>query len=92
MIQEDTLRQAELLGTGSKYKGMLVILGIILVIAWFGLGLYLHVQVVHSREKVAQNRLEAQRKEEFLRRDAQYRQDLERRTQAPRVRNVFDGR
>ena len=77
---------------GPKYTRWLWVLGGILVIAWFALGIYLHVQVVQSRAKVEQNRLEAQRREEVMRRGVQYKQELEQRNQAPRVRNVFDGR
>ncbi len=64
----------------------------ILILAWFGLGIYLHVQVAQSRAKVAQSRIEESRRQEFLRRGAQYKQDVQQRTQTPRVRNVFDGR
>jgi hypothetical protein len=65
---------------------------IVVLVAWFGLGIYLHQQVVQSRTKVEQARIEQNRRQEFLRRDAQYKQDLQRRTQAPQSRNVFEGR
>ena len=75
-----------------KYKWGRIILGGILLIAWFALGIYLHVQAAQSRAKVEQNRIEAARRAEFMRRGAQYQQDLQQRTQSPRVRNVFEGR
>ena len=76
----------------SKRKWGFIVLGSVLVIAWFALGIYLHVQAVQSRAKVEQNRIEEARRQEFLRRGAQYKQELEQRNQAPRVRNAFDGR
>ncbi len=70
---------------------ILLVLGI-LIIAWFSLGFYLRHEVKVSRAKVEQNRIEESRRQEFMRRGAQYQQDLQQRTQTPRVRNVFDGR
>lgn len=78
------------LGPKSKFWGLII--GAVVLIAWFGLGIYLHVQVAQSRAKVAQSRIEEARRQEFLRRGAQYKQDLQERNQSPRVRNVFDGR
>lgn len=74
-----------------KYKWWLL-LGGVLIIAWFALGIYLHQQVVQSRARVAQSKIEDARRQEFLRRGAQYKQDLRQRTQTPQTRNVFDGR
>ena len=74
-----------------KARTILIVLTV-MVIAWFGLGIYLHVQVVQSRAKVEQNRIEEARRQEFMRRGVQYKQELQQRTQTPRVRNVFDGR
>lgn len=65
---------------------------IVLVGAWISAWLYLHYQIKQGRAKVAQSRIEETRRQEFLRRGAQYKQDVEQRNQAPRVRNVFDGR
>ena len=75
-------------------RKMQIILGIVsvLVLLWCGLGIYLHVQVAQSRAKVEQNRIEESRRQEFLRRGAQYRQDLQQRATPSRVRNAFDGR
>ncbi len=72
-------------------KKILLVLGILLL-GWLALGLYLHHEVKVSRAKVAQSRIEESRRQEFLRREAQYKQDVQQRTQTPRVRNVFDGR
>lgn len=77
---------------GPKGKIWVLVIMSIITIAWFALGIYLHVQVVQSRAKVEQSRIEEARRQEFLRREAQYKQDLQERNQAPRVRNVFDGR
>jgi len=65
---------------------------LVLVALWIAGGLYLNYQVKQDEQRIEQNRIEVQRREEFLRRGAQYRQDLQERTGAPRVRNVFDGR
>lgn len=68
----------------------LVLLG--LTIAWFSLGIYLHFQAKVSRAKVEQNRIEAERRQDFLRRSTQYKQQVQERTQGTRSRNLFDGR
>lgn len=60
--------------------------------SWFAIGFYLHHQVVQNRTKLEQQRIETARHNEFLRRGAQYRQDLQQRTGTPRVRNAFDGK
>ncbi len=65
---------------------------LLLIGGWFAVGFYLHYQVTQTRAKLEQERIEAARHNEFLRRGAQYRQDLEQRTGSPRVRNAFDGR
>ena len=65
---------------------------LILISVWGTLWLYFRQQVREGRVKVAQHRLEEARRQEFLRRGAQYKQDVQQRTQTPRVRNVFDGR
>jgi len=76
-----------------RWKGILFFGGIaVLLVAWFGLGFYLHMQVVESRAKVEKNRIEAQRKDARARREAQYKQEVQQRTKAPQTRNVFDGR
>ena len=77
---------------GPRSKFWILVLMSILTLAWFALGIYLHVEAAKSRAKVEQNRLEAQRREEFMRRGVQYQQELQQRNQAPRVRNVFEGR
>ena len=65
---------------------------LILISGWALLWLHVHHNVKVSRAKVETARLEAQRRDERLRRGAQYRQDLQERTQAPQTRNAFDGR
>ena len=75
----------------NKYRPWVIALGSILVISWFALGIYLHVQAAQSRAKVERNRIEAQRKMEVMRRESQYKQDWQQRTHTG-VRNVFDGR
>lgn len=77
---------------GAKRKWGWIVLASILVIAWFALGIYLHRQAAQSRAKLERNRLEAQRRAEFKRQEAQYKYEWEQRTQTPRVRNVFNGR
>lgn len=73
-------------------KRKILLVGGGVLIAWLSLGIYLHVQVVQSRAKVEQNRIEQARHDEFLRRGAQYKQALQQRTAPSRVRNAFDGR
>lgn len=75
-------------------RKMQIILGVVsvLVLLWLALGIYLQGQVKQSRAKVAQSRIEEARRQEFLRRGAQYKQDLEQRAMPSRVRNAFDGR
>ena len=77
---------------GPKSKFWVLVILSVMVVAWFILGIYLHVQVVQSRSKVEQNRIETSRRQEFLRRGAQYKQDLQQRNQPSKARNVFDGR
>ena len=76
----------------SKRKWRWLVLGGVLVIAWFALGIYLQVQVVRSRAKLAQHRIEEARRQEFMRRGAQYQQELKEFGRGNRSRNVFDGR
>ena len=64
----------------------------ILAMLWVIGGLYLNHQVRQDTLRIEQSRIEAQRRQEFMRRGVQYKQDLKQRTQTPRVRNVFDGR
>ncbi len=68
------------------------ILLIALVGLWIAGGLYLNNQVKQDEKRIEQARLEAQRRDERLRRGARYRQDLQERTQAQQTRNAFDGR
>ncbi|MBO5910688.1 MAG: hypothetical protein J6Q05_00610 [Elusimicrobiaceae bacterium] len=63
-----------------------------LLILWVAGALYFHYQVKQDEQRIEQNRIEESRRQEFMRRGAQYQQDLQQRTQTPRVRNVFDGR
>ena len=77
---------------GPKGKIWVLVIMSIVTIAWFALGIYLHVQVVQSRAKVEQNRIEEARRQEFLRRGVQYKQELQQRAAPSGVRNAFDGR
>lgn len=83
------VRTAQLALADRKVRIILVVLALILA-AWFALGYYLHLQVVQSRAKVEQNRIEANRRQEFKRRGAQYRQELQQRRQPARTRSIFD--
>ena len=65
---------------------------VLLVVLWIAGGLYLNMQVKQDEQRIEQARIEQNRRQEFLRRDAQYKQDLQRRTQGPQTRNVFEGR
>ncbi len=57
---------------------------------WLLGAIYLHQQVVISRAKVGQARLEAQRREERVRRGAQYQQAVQERSRKPQSRNALD--
>ncbi len=59
---------------------------------WIAGGLYLNYQVKQDERRIEETRLEAQRREERIRRGTQYKQELQERTQTPRSRNVFEGR
>ena len=65
---------------------------LILISVWGTLWLYFHHQIRIGRAKVEQNRIEETRRQEFLRRGAQYQQDLQQRATPSRVRNALDGR
>ncbi len=64
----------------------------LLGILWIAGGLYLNQQVKKDEERIQQARIEASRREEFLRRGAQYKQDLQQRMAPSGVRNALDGR
>ena len=68
----------------------LVVLGLVGI--WVAGAVYLHSQVRDARAKVEQNRLEAQRQEQRLRRGANYQQRVQERTYMPATRNAVDGR
>lgn len=59
---------------------------------WLAGAIYLHHEVKVSRAKVEQSRIEKARRQEILRRGAQYQQELKKFGQGSRSRNVFDGR
>lgn len=65
---------------------------LVLFSIWLIGAIYLRAQVKEARARVEQSRIEENRRQEFLRRGAQYQQDLQRRTQTPQTRNAFDGR
>lgn len=71
-------------------------IGRIVIVCLFALWLvcvcYLRAQIRRDKAKVEQNRIEAARREEFLRRGVQYRQELDEFNQGVRSRNVFDGK
>lgn len=68
----------------------IVLLG--LVALWVAGGIYLNNQVKQDEARIEQARLEAQRRDERLRRTAQYRQELQERSKKPQSTNVFEGR
>lgn len=63
-----------------------------LIALWIAGGLYLNNQVKQDEERMEQARLEAQRRDERLRRSAQYEQELQERSKKPQSTNVFEGR
>ena len=63
-----------------------------LFIAWLSCMCYLHNQIQQDKAKLEQRRLEASRRQELMRRGAQYQQNLQQRSGLSRVRNVLDGR
>lgn len=72
------------------WKIRIVLLGLLGI--WVVGALYFHYQVKQDEQRIEQNRIEEARRQEFLRRGAQYRQDLQQRATPSRVRNAFDGR
>lgn len=66
---------------------LLGLLSIWILGAWF-----FHHQVKQDEQRIEQSRIEAARRQEFQRRGAQYRQDLQNFNQGVRTRNVFDER
>lgn len=64
----------------------------LLLALWIMGGVYLSNQVKQDEQRIEQSRIEAARRQEFQRRGAQYRQDLQNFNQGVRSRNVFDGR
>ena len=67
-----------------------VVLSLLLI--WVAGGMYLHYQIKQDEQRMEQARIEQSRREEFLRRGAQYREELKQFNQSVRSRNVFDGR
>ncbi|MBP5429671.1 MAG: hypothetical protein J6Y25_02110 [Elusimicrobiaceae bacterium] len=63
-----------------------------LVALWVGVGIYFHMEAREARAKVEHNRLEAQRQEQRLRRETNYKQRVQDRTYIPATRNAVDGR
>ena len=77
----------------SKPMTWIIRIGIVsLFLLWIAGGLYLNYQVKQDERRMEEARLEAQRREDRIRRGAQYKQELQERNQTPRARNVFDGR
>ena len=72
------------------WKIRIILLGLLGI--WIAGALYFHYQVKQDEQRIEQARIEQARHDEFLRRGAQYRQDLQERTNPSRVRNAFDGR
>ncbi len=72
------------------WKIRFVLLGLLSI--WIVGALFLHYQVKKDEQRIEQSRIEAARRQEFQRRGAQYRQDLQNFNQGVRSRNVFDGR
>ena len=63
-----------------------------LVALWVAGGVYLNNQVKQDEQRIEQARMEAQRRDARARREAQYKHEVQQRTQAPQTRNVFDKR
>lgn len=63
---------------------------LILVTLWIAGGLYLNNQVKQDEQRIEQARIEANRRDEFLRRGAKYKQAMQQRTQASQTRNALD--
>lgn len=57
---------------------------------WLTGTIYLHQEIKESRARVEQARLEAQRREERVRRGAQYQQAVQERSRKPQSRNALD--
>ena len=68
----------------------IVLLGLVGI--WLVVATYLHYQVRQARAAVEQERIEANRRQEYVRRGVQYKQELQERTQTPQTRNAFDKR
>ncbi len=66
----------------------LVLLGLFGI--WLAGTIYLHQEIKESRAKVEQKRMEAQRREERVRRGAQYQQAVQERSRKPQSRNALD--
>ena len=66
----------------------IVLLGLVGI--WLAGAMYLHSQVKQARAAVEQERIEANRRQEYVRRGVQYKQALQERTQTPQTRNAFD--
>ncbi len=65
---------------------------LLLLVLWIMGGVYLSNQIKQDEQRIEQSRIEAARRQEFQRRGAQYRQDLQNFNQGVRTRNAFDER
>ena len=63
-----------------------------LLFVWVAGGMYLHYQVKQDERRIEQARIEQSRRQEFMRRGAQYRQELREFDRGNRSRNALDGR
>lgn len=84
------IRIASGFSTRTVYMIRMVILSLLLI--WVAGGMYLHYQVKQDEQRIEKSRIEQSRREEFLRRGAQYREELKQFNQGVRSRNAFDRR
>ncbi len=94
--EEFESRMQKVLEVAAQYSPRTVwkirIVLICLLFVWIVGALFFHYQVKQDEKRIEQSRIEASRRQEFQRRGAQYRQDLQNFNQGVRSRNVFDGR
>ena len=91
---QSNLQRAMRMASGFSARTVLIIRLVIvsLLFIWVAGGMYLHHQVKQDEQRIEQNRIEQSRRDEFLRRGAQYKQRLNEFNTGSRSRNVFDER
>ena len=96
MTKEEKLKaqMQKILDTAAQFpprtvwKIRIVLLGLLGI--WLAGALFFHYQVKQDEKRIEQARIEQSRRDEFLRRGAQYRQELNEFNQGARSRNAFD--